>query len=62
MVFGGCFFVEFDSNHSNGICNEALIDGLQTLDIAQVKNMKAQLKAKDDATFSCIKTLKNLDE
>ncbi len=27
---------EFDSNHSNGICNEALIDELQSLDIIQI--------------------------
>ncbi len=53
---------EFDSIHSNGICNEALIDGLQTVDLGQIKNMKAQLKAKNDAKFSYIKTLKSLDE
>ena len=33
---------EFDSNHLDGICNEALIDGLQTVDIEQIKNMKVQ--------------------
>ncbi len=53
---------EFDSNHLDGICNEALIDGLQTVDIEQIKNMRVQLKAKNDAKFSYIKTLKNLNE
>ncbi len=44
------------------MCNEALIEGLQTLDIGRIKNMKEQLKAKNDAKFLCIKTLKSLDE
>lgn len=52
---------EFDSIHPNGIGNEALINGLQEFGASHIKNMRVQLKAKDNAMFTYINSLKSFD-